>query len=99
MYAICFDMTISELEKSYGVPYNKAYDEIRKAISEFGFEWKQGSTYFGTGTNINAVSCVIAVQELTKRFSWFGKSIRDIRMLKIEENNDLMPAVLSILKK
>lgn len=78
MYAICFDMTISELEKNYGIPYNKAYEELRKALNEFGFEWKQGSTYFGTDERINAVSCVIAVQEITRRFKWFSKSVRDI---------------------
>jgi virulence-associated protein VapD len=36
---------------------------------------------------------VLAVQEVSKRYSWFRVAVRDIRMLRIEENNDLMPAV------
>lgn len=32
MYALNFDMTISNLEKYYGIPYNPAYLEIRKAL-------------------------------------------------------------------
>ena len=93
MYAICFDMTISKLEEHYGKPYNNAYTEIAKVLTEHGFSWKQGSTYFGTDENINAVSCVIAVQDLARRFPWFSLSVRDIRMLRIEENNDLLTAI------
>ena len=35
----------------------------------------------------------MTVQQLTLEFEWFAPSVRDIRMLRIEENNDLMPAV------
>ena len=30
MYAIAFDMVISDLQKYYGEPYNKAYYEIKE---------------------------------------------------------------------
>ena len=30
------------------------------------------------------------VQDLAEEFDWFVPSLRDIRMLRIEENNDLM---------
>jgi virulence-associated protein VapD len=42
---------------------------------------------------VDAVACVLAVQELASRYDWFTPSVRDIRMLRIEENNNLMPAV------
>ena len=42
---------------------------------------------------INAVTCVLAVVALTRSLPWFAASVRDIRMLRIEEFNDLMPAV------
>jgi len=58
-----------------------------------GFEWQQGSVYFGKPQWINAVTCVTVVQELAKHFAWFKTCIKDIRMLRIEENNDLMPAI------
>lgn len=93
MYAIVFDMDIESLRDSYGDPYNNAYMEIRKILQEHGFTWQQGSTYFG-GDKINAVTCVLAVIDLAKKLPWFSASVRDVRMLRIEELNDLMPAVL-----
>jgi len=92
MYAITFDMDIESLKLNYGDPYNNAYGEIRKVLQKKGFTWQQGSVYFG-GESINAVTCVIAVIELSRVLAWFAASVRDIRMLRIEELNDLMPAV------
>ena len=93
MYAIAFDMDIESLRQHYGDPYNNAYMEIRRILERFGFRWQQGSTYFG-GESVNAVTCVIAAMDLSRNLPWFAPSVRDIRMLRIEENNDLMPAVL-----
>lgn len=92
MYAIAFDMDIESLRSNYGDPYNNAYMEIRKILQGHGFTWQQGSTYFG-GEKINAVTCVLAAIDLAKQLRWFSASVRDIRMLRIEELNDLMPAV------
>lgn len=92
MYAIAFDMDVESLRSNYGDPYNNAYLEIRKVLQEHGFLWQQGSVYFG-GDQINAVTCVLAAIDLSRRLSWFAGSVRDIRMLRIEELNDLMPAV------
>lgn len=94
MYAISFDLDIESLKKNYSNDsYNDAYSEIRRVlVDEFGFDWQQGSVYFG-GTIVDAVSCVLAVQELASRYDWFMPSVRDIRMLRIEENNNLMPAI------
>jgi virulence-associated protein VapD len=92
MYAVAFDMDIESLRSNYGDPYNNAYVEIRKILKSHGFTWQQGSVYFG-GENINAVTCVLAVMDLSAKLKWFAASVRDIRMLRIEELNDLMPAV------
>ena len=92
LYAITFDMDIESLKLNYGDPYNNAYSEIRKVLLKQGFDWQQGSVYFG-GENINAVTCVLAAIELSRVLPWFAASVRDIRMLRIEEFNDLMPAV------
>ena len=35
----------------------------------------------------------VAVQDLTRKYPWFAASVEDIRMLRIEDNNDLMPAI------
>lgn len=92
VYAVAFDMDIESLRANYGDPYNNAYLEIRRILQSHGFNWQQGSVYFG-GENINAVTCVLAVMDLSSQLAWFSASVRDIRMLRIEELNDLMPAV------
>ena len=93
MYAVVFDLDTNSLKDVYpGASWNNAYAEIRSFLAERGFAWQQGSTYFGD-SSIDAVSCVLTIQELTASFDWFPSAVRDIRMLRIEENNDLMPAV------
>jgi virulence-associated protein VapD len=92
MYAIAFDMDIESLRLNYGDPYNNAYLEIRRVLQRHGFMWQQGSVYFG-GENINAVTCVLAAIDVAAELPWFNASVRDVRMLRIEELNDLMPAV------
>lgn len=93
MYAIAFDMDTELLKEHYGnESYNNAYADIRKLLRKHGFSWQQGSVYFG-GDQVNAVTCVLAAMDLSNTFSWFSLAVRDIRMLRIEEANDLMPAV------
>ncbi len=93
MYAIAFDMDTELLQVHYGSPsFNNAYADIRKVLKKHGFNWQQGSVYFGDAT-VNAVTCVLAVIDVSTTYAWFSQSVRDIRMLRIEELNDLMPAV------
>lgn len=93
MYAIVFDLDTEILkEVDPGVSWNNAYSEVRTFLTSRGFEWKQGSAYFGDDS-IDAVRCVRVVQKLSKKFAWFKPSVRDIRMLRIEENNDLKTAL------
>ena len=95
MYAITFDLDTAILKDLYPSPsFNNAYTDIRTVLVEFGFAWQQDSVYFGS-KGVDAVSCVLAVQELASCFDWFTPSIRNIRLLRIEENNDLMPALKS----
>src|SRR5438105_15360544 len=92
VFAIAFDMDIEQLRTNYGDPYNNAYLEIRRVLQRHGFTWQQGSVYFG-GPDVTAVTCVLAAMDLARTLPWFAASVRDIRMLRIEELNDLMPAV------
>jgi virulence-associated protein VapD len=93
MYAITFDLDTQTFEQACGrASWRNACSDIRNALRAFGFDWQQGSVYFGDD-NVNAVTCVLGVQDLTNRFGWFRSSVRDIRMLRIEENNDLAPAI------
>ena len=92
-YAIAFDLDTETLKQSYPNPsWNNAYGDIRKTLEPLGFSWQQGSVYFGD-ERINAVQCVLAAQQLSTTYTWFIASVRDIRMLRIEEMNDLAPAL------
>lgn len=93
MYAIAFDLDTEMLKQTYpNASWNNAYADIRKTLEPIGFTWQQGSVYFGN-SEINAVKCVLGAQALTRQYSWFKASVRDIRMLRIEEMNDLAPAI------
>ncbi|MEM1040010.1 MAG: virulence factor [Pseudomonadota bacterium] len=94
VYAIVFDLDTQILAEVYeGNSPNNAYADIRRYLTTRGFEWMQGSTYFGDET-INAVNCVTTVQRMSKKFDWFSPAVRDIRMLRIEENNDMAIALV-----
>jgi virulence-associated protein VapD len=93
MYAICFDLDQEALKRHYPAPtHTNAYEDIKRALEKFGFARRQGSVYFGD-QHVTPVICVMAVQAIQKHHPWFAKVLTDIRMLRIEEHNDLMPAI------
>ena len=90
VYAIAFDFDTELLEKLYpNSSWRNAYTDVRKYLEENGFEHRQGSIYFGDD-DLTAAECIVIVQDMADEFSWFTASLKDIRMLRIEENNDLM---------
>lgn len=94
MYAIAFDLDTDVLRNTYqNQSWQNAYSDIRKSLEKYGFLRQQGSVYFGDET-VDPVRCVIAVMDIAAQYTWFQPAVKDIRMLRIEENNDLMPAVL-----
>ena len=93
VYAITFDMDTARMEELYPKDsWRNGYTEIGNILREHGFDWRQGSVYFGSD-EVNAVTTVLAIQDVSRRLDWFGPSVRDVRMLRIEEFNDLGPAV------
>lgn len=90
-YAVTFDLDQRSLEGAYPTPsFQNAYGQIRTFLLQNGFTWTQGSVYFGH-PDMNAVQCVLIVTQLSRTYPWFREAVRDIRMLRIEENNDLGP--------
>ena len=93
MYAITFDIDTNCLSEHYhGNNVPNAYGDIRKFMEANDFDWMQGSVYFGN-EKIDAVRCVLTIQRLANLYPWFSTCVRDVRMLRIEENNDLKPAI------
>lgn len=52
MYAIAFDMVITDLRANYGEPYNNAYFEINKVLRQYEFYNTQGSVYLTEKTDM-----------------------------------------------
>ena len=68
MYAIVFDFDIEVLKDLYPNPsWNNAYYDVRSYLTAHGFDWKQGSTYFGDDS-VDAVRCVRVVQKLAAKY-------------------------------
>lgn len=81
MYAIAFDLVVSDLKEHYGEPYHNAYAEVKKILLQNKFYWIQGSTYVTDGD----LSVLFVTIEKLKSIDWFRKSVRDIRAFKIED--------------
>jgi virulence-associated protein VapD len=93
MHAVVFELDTQVLQElSHNARYKNAHADIEKYLTSRGFEWWQGGTYFGNDT-IDAVRCVRTVQKFSAKFPWFKPAVRDIRVLRIEENNDLTIAL------
>lgn len=94
MYAIAFDLDTQKLQELYGSPsWQNAYKEIGDVLCEAGFQRKQGSVYFGDMQKVNSVTCTLVTQKLARKYPWFASSVKDIQMLRIEEDSDLSPAL------
>lgn len=92
MYAIAFDLEVSELKKNYDEPYNNAYFEIKTEMSKLGFDWTQGSVYLSSDNKNNLAIVYKAINALSK-IEWFKKSVRDIRAFKVEDWSDFTEIV------
>ena len=82
MYAISFDLSVSDLKIHYGELYNNAYYEVKQVLVRNGFEWIHGSTYLSAAGDMS--NLVKAIMDL-KKVDWFCKSVRDIRGYKVED--------------
>jgi virulence-associated protein VapD len=92
-YAIAFDLDTKVLQELYpNASWQNASFDVERGLKKFGFERRQGSVYFGND-DVDAVTCVLAVQDLTSAYAWFRPSVTDVRMLRIDDNNDLKPAI------
>lgn len=90
MYAITVDFDAEALGRLYKkASWRNAQADVRHFLEDNGFENKQGSVYFAVD-DMGATDDIAVVQDLADEYDWFMPSLRDIRMLRIEENNDLM---------
>ena len=82
MFAISFDIVISELKKFYGEPYNNAYYEISTILKQYNFYRTQGSVYLSElNDNISKLP-----SQLSDNFSKLHEQFQG----DIEKNNGLI---------
>jgi len=90
-YAVAFDLDQSILKDTYkNDSYQNAYADIKNFLADKNFKWQQGSLYIGGSSPVEAI---LAIQDLSKTYNWFKPSVKDIRLLRVEENNDLSGAI------
>jgi len=87
MYAILIDVDVNCLSN-----VAKTYSDVRRFLEDNNFTWKQGGLFFGN-EGVNSIDCVLVIQKLVKTYPWVVGCAKDIRLLRIEENSDLLPAI------
>ncbi|RQW44105.1 virulence factor [Novosphingobium sp. LASN5T] len=86
VYAIAYDLN-AEAAMRHG-----AYEKIARVLATHGFSRQQGSVFYGTHET-QASHCFKAVLEIHRKFPWFWEVVKDMRMLRIDENDDLLSVV------
>lgn len=90
MYAISFDLVVSDTEQHHPKGVTQAYTDIGVVLRKFGFERVQGSLY--TNNDENMANLFQAMNAL-KAMEWFPNSVRDIRAFRIEQWSDFTSVI------
>jgi virulence-associated protein VapD len=90
MFAIAFDLVVADTLEHHPKGVTQAYADIRSVLTEFGFDWRQGSLYT---TDKDDLANLFAAIMALKALPWFAPSVRDIRAFKIEHWSDFTQLV------
>jgi virulence-associated protein VapD len=66
--------------------------QIADVLLKRGFERIATNLYSG-GEAMDTLRCVLAVQQLSRLLPWFTHCARDVRLLHVEQIDDLLPVV------
>jgi virulence-associated protein VapD len=92
MFAIAFDLTVSDVAKHHPKSISQAYADINRTLKKFKFEGVQGSVYLSSSDDMaNMVAAILALKALP----WFPKSVRDVRAFKVENWSNFTAIVKS----
>ena len=92
MFAIAFDLVVADTARNHPKGVTQAYADIRNTLTQWGFEWRQGSLYTTDKDDLaNLFAAILALKALP----WFPASVRDIRAFKIEHWSDFTALVKS----
>jgi virulence-associated protein VapD len=85
MFAIAFDLVVSDTAANHPKGVSQAYADIGGTLLGYGFDRVQGSLYLTDKDDLaNLFGAIIALKALP----WFPGSVRDIRAFKVEHWSD-----------
>jgi virulence-associated protein VapD len=90
MYAVAFDLVVSDTDKNHPKGVSQAYADIGSILAKYGFNRVQGSLYVTDNEDMGRL--FIAIQAL-KAQPWFPLSVKDIRAFRVEQWSDFTPIV------
>jgi virulence-associated protein VapD len=90
MFAIAFDLTVSETQTRHPRGVTQAYADIRNLLSGHGFDWVQGSLYVSKSEDLAKLFAAITA---LKMLPWFPASVRDVRAFRVEQWSDFTAVV------
>ena len=90
MFAVAFDLVVSDTETHHPKGVAQAYTDVAAVLADHGFRRVQGSVY--VTDNEDMANLFLAIQAL-KGLDWFPKSVRDIRAFRIEQWSDFTGVV------
>ncbi|MDR2688926.1 MAG: virulence factor [Azoarcus sp.] len=93
MYAMTFDLVVTDTEQHHSKGVTQAYTEIGAVLAEHGFRRVQGSLYVTDSENM--ANLFLAIQALCAH-AWFPQSVRDLRAFRIEQWSDFTAVVKSM---
>ena len=91
VYAIAYDLNTEAAAR------HNAWDKIARVLGQHGFHRQQGTVFYGT-EQTSAMTCAAAVLEMNDRFPWFWEVVRYMRMLRIDEEDDVLAIVPNRLR-
>ena len=90
MYAVAFDLTVSETEKHHPKGVSHAYNDIGAILHTHGFRRVQGSLYLTDDEDM--ANLFVAIQAL-RALPWFPAAVRDLRAFRVEQWSDFTAVV------
>ena len=86
---IAFDLDTKALEKYYpSQNWRKAYEDIKKEMLKYNFEWKQGSVYNSIDGK-SSVAVLRIIRSIVKTLSWLNACMRDCVITTIRREHSL----------
>ena len=87
---VSFDLDTKAMEEYYPNPlcWRNGYDDIRRFITDNGFEWKQGSVYISKQP-IEDYMVNIIISEMVRKHPWLNCCMRDCILASIGRQRSL----------